>query len=561
MTLLTPPGPRTGGPGTDAPTTGGAGTADGAPADPERPDAPARSTTLAVLLLGTMAGVQIADTTIASTALAEASSDLGMTGGLQALAASISTFVLAGTVISTGILADRLGRRRVLVAALACAAVGDLLAAASPAPATYLAGRALAGVGLGAVFAAAFAYLRAVVPRSDLAKANGQFAAFSSVALVGLSFLGGALASADWRLGFLVVPAASLLCLGATLVVLPKLPPVRTGTASVGEQLLLAVGVIALLYGVSQAGGGLGQVRAWAPMLAGVVLLGSWYALQRRATTPFFPVELFRNPLFLAAVAVGFVYNFGQAVVVLQSANLWQYLDGFTTTEVSAAQWPLLLAVTVFSFVAGRQLNARMSHRNATLLGGATVAAGFAWLGLAQLDGSYPLFVPGLVLVGLGIGFVQVVFGTLTLKVAPASHLGPVTSAKTTIGQIAYSIGLSVSVILMNAMTVGGVVRRLNEAGATPSMVGEGLDAIRVYTTDHTAPTTEVGRRALGEAVTSYGRSFTIMMLVFAGVLLVLTVAAAFLLRGEHREKTRAPAGDTVDPSAPSDPATAEEHP
>ena len=41
-----------------------------------------------------------------------------MTGGLVALAASISTLALSATVISTGLIADRLGRRPVLMAAL-----------------------------------------------------------------------------------------------------------------------------------------------------------------------------------------------------------------------------------------------------------------------------------------------------------------------------------------------------------------------------------------------------------------------------------------------------------
>lgn len=537
-------GPNTstgpGNPGPDVaegtPTTGDRGATATRTGEDGSAPAPVRSVTVAVVLLGAMAGIQGAGPTIASTALAEASSALGMTGGLQALAASISTFVLAGTVVSTGILADRLGRRRVLAAALLCSMLGDLVVAVSPGPATYLVGRALAGVGLGAVFAASFAYLRSVVPRSQLAKANGLFAAVSSAALIALSFLGGTLATGSWRLAFLVVPVASLVCLFATFAVLPALPPVGSGSAQVVGQVLLGAGVISLLYGVSQAGGGLTQPTAWAPIVGGVALLVAWYVDQDRSATPFFPTDLLRNPLFVAAIAVGFVYNFAQAVVVLQTANLWQYLDSFSTVEVSAGQWPFLLAVVLSAFLAGRWINGSMSHRTATLLGGLGVAAGFVWIGLAQFDSAYAVFVPGLVLVGLGIGLVQVVFGTLILKLAPADHLGPVTSAKTTIGQIAYSIGLSVSVILMNSMTDGGVVRRLTDAGASPTSVGEGLDAIRVYTTVHTEPSSSIGRQALGDATTSYSNSFTIMMLVFAGLLVLMTIGAVALLRSEDRD-------------------------
>jgi MFS family permease len=489
------------------------------------------SVTGAVCLLGVMAGVQVADPTIASTVLADSSASLGMTGGLQALAASVSTLVLAGTVVSTGILADRLGRRRILVAALACSIVGDLIAAGSFGPGTFLIGRALAGVGLGAVFAASFAYIRAIVPRGQLARANGIFAAVSAAALIVLAFLGGLVASLNWRLAYVVVPVAALVCLVATVVVLPMLPPVHSGPTPILGQVLLGAGVVSLLFGVSQAGRGLTRPGTWMPLVAGVVLLLAWYADQRRSAAPFFPADLLTNRVFVAAVAVGFVYNLGQAVVVLQTANLWQYLDSFTTAEVSAGQWPLLIALTVFSFLAGRWINTSMGVRTATVLGGCSLTAGFVWMAVAGRDGGYLAFVPGLVLVGVGIGLVQVIYATLILGLAPAEHLGPVTSAKTTIGQVAYSIGTSVSVIIVNTLTTGGVVRRLTEAGAPPTAIGEGLDAIRVYTTEHTAPSTPVGEQALAAAASSYASAFRITMVVFAALLAGLTMGAVRLLR------------------------------
>jgi len=91
-----------------------------------------------------------------------ASRGLHMAGGTLALASSVATLSTAATVISTGLLADRLGRRRVLMVGLLIAALGDLMVALAPTTSTYLLGRAIAGVGLGAVFGAAFAYIRAV---------------------------------------------------------------------------------------------------------------------------------------------------------------------------------------------------------------------------------------------------------------------------------------------------------------------------------------------------------------------------------------------------------------
>lgn len=92
------------------------------PAQPTTSDLapPSKSTPAsrwAIPLLGAMAAIQGADPNIASTALVGMSRGLHMAGGLLALAASISTLALSASVISTGLLADRLGRRRVLMAA------------------------------------------------------------------------------------------------------------------------------------------------------------------------------------------------------------------------------------------------------------------------------------------------------------------------------------------------------------------------------------------------------------------------------------------------------------
>ncbi|MFM8774406.1 MAG: MFS transporter, partial [Actinomycetota bacterium] len=79
--------------------------------------AEARTPLLPLLFLGLLAAIQSADPNISSSALLTAGKALDM-GTLSALAASISTFVLAARLITTGMMADRMGRRKILIAAL-----------------------------------------------------------------------------------------------------------------------------------------------------------------------------------------------------------------------------------------------------------------------------------------------------------------------------------------------------------------------------------------------------------------------------------------------------------
>jgi len=111
------------------------------------------------------------------------------------------------------------------------------------------------------VFGAAFAYIRAVAKPGKLPAAVGIFSAVIGLTSLVLTFVGGSLAGIDWRLAFLVAPAMSLVCFVLVPLVLPKeARVVGTSTDALG-QVLLIVGIIAFLYGVSELGRSLTSPR------------------------------------------------------------------------------------------------------------------------------------------------------------------------------------------------------------------------------------------------------------------------------------------------------------
>ena len=165
---------------------------------------------LAVPFLGVLGAVQGSAPNINSTALVSVTRDLNMTGGSVALAASIQTIAIAGTVITTGLLADRLGRRRVLLAGLLIGAAGSAISGLAPVALFYLLGQTLTGIGLGAVYAAAFGFINAVAKPGKLAAALGVFGATIGLTTLIITFAGGALAGVNWRLGYFVTPLVSV---------------------------------------------------------------------------------------------------------------------------------------------------------------------------------------------------------------------------------------------------------------------------------------------------------------------------------------------------------------
>ncbi|MCC4267158.1 hypothetical protein [Microbacterium schleiferi] len=124
---------------------------------------------------------------------------------------------------------------------------------------------------------------------------------------------------------------------------------------------------------MSHAGEGLTSPLTWAPLASGAALLALFAVVELRGAHPFFPMQLFRNPGFLAAIGMGIAFNLAQAVGILQLANIWQYVYGFSTVEVSLGQLPVTVISVAASIYIGRRLSAGFSPATAILIsGGAT---------------------------------------------------------------------------------------------------------------------------------------------------------------------------------------------
>ena len=508
---------------------------------------PVKKPALALAFLGVLGAIQGSDPNIASTALVGAARGLDMAS--TSLAASISTLALAATAISTGLLADSLGRRKVLQIGLLVAIVGDLIVFLAPDTAFYLLGRAIAGVGLGAVYGAAFAYIRAAAKPGKLAAAIGLFTAVLMVSTMAFTFVGGALSSLDWRTAFLVVPIVCAISFFIVPILLPKEPRMKLPSQDVLGQVLLGLGIIGLLGGIGELGKSLTSPVALGAIGAGIVLIIVWVIWESHNEQRFFPVSLFKNPIFLAAIVAGFIYNFGNAVVFLQLTNLWQYVNGL---KVSMWQLPLLLAGIISGLLTGRLMSTgKLPVRYVLLLGGVVSAIGMVVLGLTHSGTSFLWFLPGEFLVGAGVVIAAVPYGSLILKEAPAKYFGPVSGSRLTFGQFFYAIGFASSTIVIDKLTVGGTVAKLEAAGVPATQVGTGLDAVTTYAAQSTAPTTSLGTEALADATASYGAAFATMMYITAVLMLLGGVVGYLLLKraGDHADD---PTPESIKHPAPS---------
>src|SRR5947209_19812450 len=158
---------------------------------------------LGALTLGVLAvGL---DVTVLSVALPT------LAGALKASESDLQWFssgyalTLAAGMLPAGVLGDRFGRRRILVAALALFGAGSIVCAYAGGPAAFVAGRLVLGAAGGAVVVMALSVMTVMFSEAERPRAVGVWAAANFLALpVGPIFGGWLLTNYCWGWIFLM---------------------------------------------------------------------------------------------------------------------------------------------------------------------------------------------------------------------------------------------------------------------------------------------------------------------------------------------------------------------
>ena len=331
-------------------------------------------------------------------------------------------------------------------------------------------------------------------------------------------------------MAYVVVPVLCLIGLALVPRMLPKVAKISAHKIDYPGIILIALGVIGILYGVSNASSNLDAPTTWAPILIGILALIGFVFVEKKSSTPIFPIMLFKSPVFVVGAVSVLVWNFAQAVIVLQLSNFWQYIEHYTPTMVTFGQLPMSLLGVVASIIAGRSLAKGKSPGSRILLGFSLMTAGFLLFAILPQHVSYFMYIPALMCIGFGLPYVVVPAGQLFMSESPAKFLGPVTSSKTTIGQFGYSLGLAGSMVLVNSLTEGGITKKLIASGVPPVQTGQGLDAVTTYVNTGVHVHSQIAQDALRAAAGSYTSSFSTAMFIAAGITVSAGIFSYLLL-------------------------------
>ncbi|WP_111766836.1 MFS transporter [Nakamurella deserti] len=425
--------------------------------------------------------IVVLDATIVNIALPTAQASLGFSNDNRQWLITGYALAFGALLLIGGRLSDLFGRRLMFTIGLLGFGAASALGGAAASFEVLLAARALQGV-FGALIAPAALSLLTVT-FTDAKERARAFAVFGAVAgsggAIGL-ILGGALTEyASWRwCMFVNVPLAALAVVGAAVLLPRQVKAAVTQSFDVLGSIVIVLGLVSLVYGLAQA-----ETEGFASPItlgftaAGVVLIGIFGLVETRVAHPLLPVRILADRTRGGAYAAVAVIGAGMFAVFLFLTYYMSATLAFTPLQTGFAFLPMIGGIMI-SVQLTPAVVSRIGAKVPVTIGMLVAAAGMLYLTRLDLTSSYVTdILPGLIVMGLGIGAVMgTAFGAATLGVN-AADAGVASAVVNTVQQIGGSVGTAV----LSAVSAAAATSYLSANGTTPATAAQA--AMDSYTT------------------------------------------------------------------------------
>jgi MFS family permease len=376
-------------------------------------------------------------------------------------AITLFLLIMAILMIPCSKLTDRWGRKRCFRLGLTLYGIGALLSAASPNLGVLILGNSvLEGVGTALLIPPV--YILATVWFEDINSRAWAFGVISGLGGIGAAagpLIGGVITTAiSWRAAFVfqALVVATILLLSRRMVDPLKADPTRPFDL-VGA-ILSGIGMFCVVFGILQAGSNNALFIGF--LLVGAAFLGAFFffirARERAGKEPLLSTGLFRNRtcnLALVTQNIQWLMLMGVSFVV---SVFLQEVRGYSAIKTGVVFTAATLGI-LFSSLAAERLAKRYAQRSLIIGGFVVTLVGIVLLiGLVHLSDSIWAFVPGLALVGLGLGGMLTPSVNVVQSSFPESLQGEISGLSRSVSNLGSSFGTAIAgTILVSVVATG----------------------------------------------------------------------------------------------------------
>ncbi len=429
----------------------------------------------------------IVDSTIVNVAVPSIVEDLGISSTEVQWVQEAYTLVFASFLLVFGSLADRFGRRRLMLIGVVVFALASIAASFAPTGGALIAARLLQGVGGSMILPTTLSLINATFRGRERGIAFAVWGStIGGMAAVGPLLGGWLTTSFSWRWAFGInIPLGVIIVIGVLLTVAESRSEQRAAIDGVGallSVLTMAPLVFALIEGRTYGWWTVDSVPtigawtwpfslspvpiAFAVAVVALVAFIAWgLRRQRRGLSTLLAFDLFRIGSFRNGNIAAAVVSLGEFGIIL-ALPLWlQFVVGFDALQTGL----LLLALAIGSFVASGVAGA-LSGKVAPVwvVRGGLLAEIVGVAGVALTigpDAAWGPLIPFLFVYGLGVGLATAQLTGVVLADVPPAASGQASGTQSTSRQLGAALGVAILGTVLFSTTAGVLAGSLDDRG------------------------------------------------------------------------------------------------
>jgi len=310
-------------------------------------------------------------------------------------------------IVTGGRLADMFGRRNAFFAGTAIFATMSLLGGIAPSETWLILTRSLMGIGGALMWPAILGMTYALLPEERAGLAGGIVIGAAGLGNALGPLIGGVLTDAlSWRwIFFLNVPVSAFAVFVTYRLVRVAEPPASEHRIDYAGVATISLGLVSLLVALDQIDDwGFGDPRVVGLLALAAVLIAAFVPIEGRAgERALVPRSVMANESFRAACLAILLMSATFFAALLYLPQFMQHQLGYSPLEAGVGMLPFLATFALVSFVAG-PLYERLGPKLLVSVGAACIATAPLLFSLVDAGSGYGALVPGMLVLGLGIG-------------------------------------------------------------------------------------------------------------------------------------------------------------
>jgi EmrB/QacA subfamily drug resistance transporter len=351
---------------------------------------------------------------------------------------------LASLLLTTGSLADLLGRKLVFTVGLGLFALTSLLCALSPSALFLILARGGQGIGGAVMFSTSLALLAQEFQGRERGTAFGIWGATTGAAVAIGPLLGGALTdSLGWQsIFFINVPIGIAAAVLTMARVRESRDPAGTRIDWIGTASFTAA-LFVLVFGLIRGDTlGWGSTTIVSLFVGSAVLLALFVVSQMVQENAMFDLSLFRKPTFTGAGLVAFTIASSMFAMFLYLTLFLQTILGLSPLQTGLRFLPTTVVMFFVAAAAGN-LTERVPVRLLLSTGLALVGGGLLLMSGLNAASGWTALLAGFIVAGAGVGLINPPLASTAIGVVPPERSGMASGINATFRQVGIATGIA----------------------------------------------------------------------------------------------------------------------